>query len=46
MAKVIEKIICLDDEKMYGNNLKKLFKKINIKSVININEGDLIFFVL
>jgi hypothetical protein len=45
-AKVKEKIICLEDEKIYGNKLIKLFKKININKIININEGDLIFFIL
>ena len=42
----IEKIIWLEDEKIYGNNLKKLFNKMNINNEININEGDLIFFDL
>ena len=45
-AKVIENTMCLDDEKIYGNNLKKLFNKINKKREINKNEGDLIFFIL
>lgn len=36
-----EKIICLDDEKIYGNKLKKLFIKIYKNKLININEGDL-----
>jgi hypothetical protein len=45
-AKVIEKIICLEDEKIYGNKLKKLLSKINIKSAMNINAGDLFFFIL
>ncbi len=36
----------LDDEKIYGNNLKKLFNKINKKSEINKNAGDLVFFIL
>lgn len=36
----------LDDEKIYGNNLKKLFNKINMKSEINKNAGDLVFFIL
>jgi len=45
-AKVIENTICLDDEKIYGNKLKKLFNKINIKSEINKNAGDLVFFIL
>jgi len=42
----IEKIIWLEDEKIYGNNLIKLFNKMNINNEININEGDLIFFDL
>lgn len=41
-----EKIICLDDEKIYGNNLNKLFIRININKVMNINDGDLIFLFL
>jgi hypothetical protein len=45
-AKVIENTIWLDDEKIYGNNLKKLLSKINIKSEINKNAGDLVFFIL
>lgn len=45
-AKVKEKIICLEDEKIYGNKLKKLFKKINVNSAININDGDLVLFFL
>lgn len=36
----------LDEEKIYGNNPKKLLIKININNEININEGDLIFFDL
>jgi len=31
---------------MYGNNLIKLFNKININNEMNINEGDLKFFDL
>lgn len=31
---------------MYGNNLKKLLSKINIKSAMNKNAGDLVFFIL
>jgi len=46
IASVIEKIIWLDVEKIYGNNLIKLFKKININNVMNIKDGDLIFFDL
>lgn len=45
-ANVIAKIIWLDEEKIYGNKLKKLLKKINRKSLININDGDLKFFFL
>lgn len=45
-ANVIEKIIWLEDEKIYGNNLKKLLSKMNIKSAMNINAGDLFFFIL
>jgi hypothetical protein len=45
-AKVIENTIWLDDEKIYGNSLKKLLSKINIKSEINKNVGDLVFFIL
>lgn len=36
----------LDDEKIYGNKLKKLFIKININNLINMNDGDLKFFIL
>jgi len=46
MAKVIENTICLDEEKIYGNKLKKLLSKINVKSEINKNAGDLVFFIL
>jgi hypothetical protein len=46
IASVIEKIMWLEDEKIYGNNLIKLFRKINKNNVININEGDLKFFDL
>lgn len=46
IAKVNEKIICLDDEKIYGNKPKKLLIKININNVINKNEGDFVFFDL
>lgn len=45
-AKVIEKIICLEEEKIYGNSLKKLLRKINKNSLININDGDLLLFFL
>lgn len=38
--------MCLDDEKIYGNNLNKLFIRININRVMNINDGDLIFLFL
>lgn len=43
IANVIEKIICLEDEKIYGNNPKKLLMKININNEINKNDGDLVF---
>lgn len=46
IAKVIEKIMWLEEEKIYGNRPKKLLIKININSVINKNEGDLVFFDL
>ena len=46
IASVIEKIIWLDVEKIYGNKLMKLFSRININNVINIKDGDLIFFDL
>lgn len=42
-AKVIEKIICLEDEKIYGNRPSRLLKKININSEINMNDGDFRF---
>lgn len=45
-AKVIEKIIWLEDEKIYGNRLIKLLKKININKLINIKDGDLVLFFL
>lgn len=45
-ANLIEKIMWLDDEKIYGNNLIKLFNKIKINNEINIKDGDLIFFDL
>lgn len=45
-ASVIENTMWLDDEKMYGNKLIKLFNKINIKSEMNKNAGDLVFFIL
>lgn len=45
-AKVIEKIMCLDEEKIYGNNPRKLLIKINMNNEINMNEGDLVFFDL
>lgn len=45
-ANVIEKIIWLEEEKIYGNKLKKLFNKMNKKSEINKNAGDLVFFIL
>lgn len=41
IANVNEKIMCLDDEKIYGNNLEKLFNKIIINKFKNINDGDL-----
>jgi len=40
IAKVNEKIICLEDEKIYGKSLNKLLNKININKLINIIEGD------
>jgi len=46
IAKVTENTIWLDDEKIYGNKLKKLLSRINIKSEINKNAGDLVFFIL
>lgn len=46
IASVNEKIMCLDVEKIYGNKLIKLFKKIKMNNEINMNDGDLIFFDL
>lgn len=46
VANVNENTICLEEEKIYGNKLIKLFKKININKLINIKEGDLVLLFL
>lgn len=46
IAKVNENTIWLEDEKIYGNKLIKLLKKINMNNLINKNEIDLKFLFL
>jgi len=38
--------MCLEDEKIYGNNLIKLLIKINMNNEINMKDGDLVIFDL